>query len=68
MLKLELNPESLIFGSNGGSSFNVIINHSSVRDTLSVTPVHNSTLFNLEYYSLRIEYFDNIEVNEINTK
>ena len=59
----ELNPESLIFGSNGSLSFNVMINHSSVRDTLSVTPVHNSTLFNLEYYSLRIEYFDNIGVS-----
>ena len=59
----ELNSESLIFGSNGSLSFNVMINHSSVRETLSVTPIHNSTLFNLEYYSLRIEYIDNIGVS-----
>tara|TARA_X000001036_G_C20674148_1_gene803546 strand:- start:111 stop:2816 length:2706 start_codon:yes stop_codon:yes gene_type:complete len=58
-----LDSKSLIFLSDGKISFTASVDHSEVRDDLSLALQHKSPLFNLEYYSLGITYSDSLGVN-----
>jgi len=58
----ELDSQSLVFLNDGDISFTASVEHSIVRDDLSISPKHQSPLFNLEYYSLGLRYSDPLGV------